>query len=239
MERLQDVVALSDEPGMNRLRRQLPGTNPAVPGRRLHRLAWWIAILVLASACSRPDDVASPASVSASTTESSSGSVAPSQRANLQMRQVIQIVVQTSAEWRTTRLTCSGQGDALNDCVASALDAVRIILLRPEESRKYVLGPVIVDATDVERATVQLEQEPDFWSISIELRAEAAEAFKAATQVAARSPGPQNEIAIILDGRIVSSPVVAAPIPNGKLTITGEFTETEAKTLAASLIGAG
>jgi preprotein translocase subunit SecD len=127
----------------------------------------------------------------------------------------------------------------LNDCVASALDAVRIILLRPEESRKYVLGPVIVDATDVERATVQLEQEPDFWSISIELRAEAAEAFKAATQVAARSPGPQNEIAIILDGRIVSSPVVAAPIPNGKLTITGEFTETEAKTLAASLIGAG
>jgi preprotein translocase subunit SecD len=158
------------------------------------------------------------------------------------MRQVIEIVMQTSADWRRTRLTCSGQGDALNDCVASAPDAVRIVLLRPEESEKYVLGPVIVDATDVERATAQLEeleQQPDFWSISIELRAEAAEAFKAATQVAARSPGPQNEIAIILDGRILSSPVVAAPIPSGTFTITGGLTETEAKTLAASLIGAG
>jgi preprotein translocase subunit SecD len=180
--------------------------------------------------------------MSTHTMESSSGSVAPSQRANLQMRQVLDIVMQTSADWRTTRLTCSGQGDALNDCVASALDAVRIILLRPEESKKYVLGPVIVDATDVERATAQLEQleqQPDFWSISIELKAEAAEAFKATTQVAARSPGPQNEIAIILDGRIVSSPVVVAPIPSGKLIITGGFTETEAKTLAVGLIGAG
>jgi hypothetical protein len=56
---------------------------------------------------------------------------------------------------------------------------VRIVLLRPEQgSEKYVLGPVIVDGTDVERATARLEQQPDLWSVSI---------------------GPQNEIAIILD----------------------------------------
>jgi hypothetical protein len=116
------------------------------------------------------------------------------------MRQVIEILTPTSADWKKTRLTCSGQGDALNDCVASALDAVRMVLLRPEESKKYVLGPVIVDETDVEQATAQLEQQADLgWSISIELTADAAEAFQGATEEAARSLDPQNEIAAIVD----------------------------------------
>jgi hypothetical protein len=33
--------------------------------------------------------------------------------------------------------------------------------------------------------------------------------------------------------------MVFEPIPSGKLIITGGFTETEAKALAASLIGSG
>jgi preprotein translocase subunit SecD len=157
------------------------------------------------------------------------------------MRQVMKIVMPSSADWSKTRLTCSGQGEALSDCVASTLDAVRIVLLRPEQDgEKYVLGPVIVDGTDVERASAQLEQQSDLgWSVSIELTTGAAEAIKAATQVAARSLDPQNEIAIILDGRIASSPRVFEPIPNGKLIITGGFTETEAKALASSLTGSG
>jgi preprotein translocase subunit SecD len=237
---LQDAAARSEAWDMTRQRRQLPEDNPAALKQSPHRLLWWIAVLVLASACSRVSDAAPAASVSPSTTESSSGSVAPSQRANLQMRQVIQIVVQTSADWRTTRLTCAGQGDALNDCVASALDVDRIILLRPEESEKYVLGPVIVDETDVVRATAQLEQQADLgWSISIELTADAAEAFQAATEAAVGSLDPQNQIAIIVEGRIVSSPTVAEPIPNGSVVLTGSFTKTQARLLASNLSGSG
>lgn len=112
------------------------------------------------------------------TTASSSVSVAASQPANFQMRQVKRIVSASSADWSETRLTCSTQGEPLSDCVASTLEARRIVLLRPERGgEKYVLGPVIVDGTDVERATARLEQQPDLWSVSIELRAEAAEAF--------------------------------------------------------------
>jgi preprotein translocase subunit SecD len=124
--------------------------------------------------------------------------------------------------------------------VASALDVDRIILLRPEESEKYVLGPVIVDETDVVRATAQLEQQADLgWSISIELTADAAEAFQAATEAAVGSPDPQNQIAIIVEGRIVSSPTVAEPIRNGSLVLTGRFTETQARLLASNLSGSG
>jgi len=230
---------MSEEPGMPQQRRQPSGENRAAPGRRLHRLPWWIAVLVLASACSRADDPASSPSTSPRTTESSPGSIAPSQQANLQMRQVIEIVTPTSADWRKKRLTCPGQGDALNDCVASTLDAERIVLLRPEEDKKYVLGRVIADETDVERASAQIGYQAELgWSISIELTADAAEAFQAATVEAAGSLDPQNEIAMVVDGRIVATPTVLVPITGGEFLLEGRFTESEAKTLAASLKGA-
>jgi preprotein translocase subunit SecD len=235
---LQDSATFSEERGMSRQCFQPPGEDHVAHEWRLHRLPWWIAILVLASACSGAYDPASSPSISPRTTETSSGSVDPLQRANLQMRRVIEIVTPTSANWAKKRLTCSGQGDVLNDCVASKLDAVRIVLLRPEDGWKYVLGPVIVDETDVEQATAQLEQQADLgWSISIELTADAADAFQAATEKAAGSLDPQNEIAAVIDGRIVSTPTVLVPITGGEFLLQGRFTESEAKTLAASLIG--
>jgi preprotein translocase subunit SecD len=242
---LQDAAAPSEAWDMTRQRRQLPEDNPAALKRSPHRLQWWIAVLVLASACSRAGGAAPPESVSPSTTESSSDSVAPSQRANLQMRQVMEIVPPSSADWDETKLTCSAQGEALSDCVASARDVGSIVLLRPEQGgKKYVLGPVIVDETDVVHATAQ--REPPFatrlprgWSIYIDLTAEAAEAFQAATEAAVGSPDPQNQIAIIVEGRIVSSPTVAAPIPNGNIVLTGDFTKTQARLLASNLSGSG
>jgi hypothetical protein len=165
---------------MPRQRCQLPRDDPPARKRRPHRLPWWIAILVLASACSRTDDAAPSASTPSGTTASSSVSVAPSQPVNFQMRQVKKIVSPSSADWSKTRLTCSVQGEDLSDCVASTLDAARIVLFRPEQgSQKYILGPVIVDGTDVERASAQLEQQSDLgWSVSIGLTTEAAEAFR-------------------------------------------------------------
>jgi hypothetical protein len=41
------------------------------------------------------------------------------------MRQVLEIVPRSSADWDETKLTCLGQGEALSDCVASARDAGR------------------------------------------------------------------------------------------------------------------
>jgi preprotein translocase subunit SecD len=174
------------------------------------------------------------------TMDSSSHSVAPSQRTKLQMRQVIAIVAPSSADWDETKLTCSGQDEALSECVASARDVGRIVLLRTEEGgNKYVLGSVIVDETGVLRATAQREEPyapsySAYWSVSIELTAEAAESFQVATEAAVGS-----QIAIILEGRIISSPTVAAPITSGNVVITGSFTKTQARSLASNLSGSG
>jgi preprotein translocase subunit SecD len=204
-----------------------------------------LAILVLASGCGRADDTASSPSMTTRTMESSSASVAPSQHANLQMRQVLEIVPRSSADWDETKLTCPAQGEALSECVASARDVGRIVLLRPEQGdRKHVLGPLIVDETGVVHATAQRERPYatpflSYWSVYIDLTAEAAEAFQVATKAAVGSVDPQNQIAIIVEGRIVSSPTVAAPITSGNVVLTGSFTKTQARSLASNLSGSG
>jgi preprotein translocase subunit SecD len=181
--------------------------------------------------------------MSTHTMESSSASVAPSHHTGLQMRQVIQIVAPSSADWDETKLTCSGQGEALSECVASARDVGSIVLLRHEQGgQKYVLGSVIVDETDVVHATAQREgpyapSAPSYsayWSVYIDFTTEAADAFQAATEAAVGS-----EIAIIVEGHIVSSPTVAEPITNGSVVLTGSFTKTQARSLASSLSGSG
>jgi preprotein translocase subunit SecD len=78
-----------------------------------------------------------------------------------------------------------------------------------------------------------------YWSVYIDLTAEAAEAFQVATKAAVGSVDPQNQIAIIVEGRIVSSPTVAAPITSGNVVLTGSFTKTQARSLASNLSGSG
>ena len=184
--------------------------NPAAPRLRPHRLQRLLAILVLASSCGGAGDTASSPSISTRTIEPSSASVAPSQHTGLQMRQVLEIVPRSSAVWDETTLTCSGQGEVLSECVASARDVGSIVLPRHEQGgQKYVLGSVIVDETDVAHATAQREgpyapSYSAYWSVYIDFTAEAADAFQAAMEAAVG-----NQIAIIVEGRIVSSPTVA------------------------------
>ena len=152
----------------------------------------------------------------------------------------MEIVFPSSADWDETKLTCSAQGEALSDCVASARDVGSIVLLRPEQGgKKYILGPVIVDETDVVDATAQQEQQQAGlgWSVYVDLSADAAEAFEVATEVAAGSGYPQDQIAIIVDGRIISSPTVIAPISSGDFVVTGKLTEKRAHSLASRLNG--
>jgi preprotein translocase subunit SecD len=179
--------------------------------------------LVVISGCA-PADEGSPSP--------SSDPVAPANGADLQLRPVIEIVPPSSAQWDDTKLTCAAPSEVVRDCVASNLDAPRIVLLRPGSSReKYVLGPMIVDEHDVERAVARQDPEPGAgWTVSAELTAEGTAVFGTATEAAVGS-----KIAIIIDGRIVSSPVVAAPITSGDVVLASGLTERAATSLASKL----
>jgi preprotein translocase subunit SecD len=45
-------------------------------------------------------------------------------------------------------------------------------------------------------------------------------------------PSPANQVAIVLDGLVVSAPVINEAIPSGNAQITGNFTQVEAQDLA-------
>ena len=110
--------------------------------------ATWLCGVVIASACSSTPE-----------TPPASGSTAVSNGGALQLRPVIEIVPRSAAAWDQTELTCADRGEGLRDCVGAALEAPRIVLLGPAGD-KYVLGPRIVDAGDVEIAAAQPDAPP-------------------------------------------------------------------------------
>ena len=185
------------------------------------RWSWWLLVLVFASACGPADDMPSP-----------SGSIALPDGADLQLRPVTEIVSRSSPDWDEMQMTCAGHGDGFRDCVASTLDAQRIVLVGPgTRGDKYVLGARIVDGNDVERAIAQPDVQPGGgWIVYVDLTAEGTEAFETATEAAVGS-----EIAIIIDGRVVSAPVVAVPISSGDVVVASGLTQREAIALASRL----
>ena len=141
-----------------------------------------------------------------------------------------------SPAWKETALTCSPHDDALMQCIAQTLDSDRVVLAGSNSGGrdKYILGPVVFDGSDVLRAVAVKENggfQP-YWLIDFTLTAEAARTFADATREAVG-----RQIAIIVDGQVVSAPTVQAPIPNGQGAITCACDEERAKALAAQLNG--
>jgi len=175
---------------------------------------------VIATACNSTQNMPPPPS----------GSTAASAGGAFQLRPVIEVVPRTAAAWDQTELTCAARGEGLRDCVKAAVDAPRIVLLGPAEE-KYVLGPRIVDGSDVEDAAAQPDAAPSSgWSVSVSLTADGTAALGTATESAVGS-----RIAIVVDGRVVSAPTVAAPITAGDVVVASGLTEREATSLATRL----
>ncbi len=101
---------------------------------------------------------------------------------------------------------------------------------------KYVLGPLIVDGGDVAQA--KASRVPPAagggWQVNISLTPEASKMLSAATAKALQAPVPQNEVAIITRGQVVSAPTVHAVITTGSITVA-TLTKQEADTLVSSL----
>jgi SecD/SecF fusion protein len=107
---------------------------------------------------------------------------------------------------------------------------------------------VVLDGSQVKDAGIMSDQDNGGYAIRLEFNKEGSDAFKDATtkiinrQVTSQIDGvPDGAIMIILDGEVISSPVVQSIIPNGEATITaggrGGFGEEEATSLSALIRG--
>ena len=109
---------------------------------------------------------------------------------------------------------------------------------------EYLLGPVRVQGEQVASAQViapDLTQGRPGWEVWLDFKSRGGEQFYDATKDAyaayRNDPGsPQRELAIVLDGKVISVPgITNGPISGGRAEISGSFTEGYATDLARVL----
>ncbi len=100
----------------------------------------------------------------------------------------------------------------------------------------YALGPVAVSGDRI-RDTVALASDGQSstgeWFVSITFDAQGARAFADLTTKLVSATGPSNQLAMVLDGEVLSAPRVLAVITDGKVQISGSFAQKNAESLAA------
>jgi preprotein translocase subunit SecD len=127
--------------------------------------------------------------------------------------------------------------NALN---ATALESIRalesqasgdknLLVARDDSDSVYLLGQVYVTGKDLVDARVTYDefQKP---AVSLRFSRDGSVAFENAT-----AANIEKQIAIVLDGSIISAPVVRARISGGEAQISGRFTAEEAARLAVML----
>jgi preprotein translocase subunit SecD len=105
---------------------------------------------------------------------------------------------------------------------------------------KYLLSAAMIQGTQLKDASAgPPSQQSVQWAVNLSFDSTARKTFAKVTETIqnATSPltGQQKQFAIVLDGKVISAPVVNGAIPNGQAQITGDFTQGEAQSLANSL----
>lgn len=99
---------------------------------------------------------------------------------------------------------------------------------------KYILGPSAVQGTEVTSAQAGLPQGTGVgdWQVILNFDGGGTKAFAEITKAVVNLPPPTNQVAIVLDGVVYSSPRIIQPILDGQARIEGNFTAQTAKDLA-------
>jgi len=100
-------------------------------------------------------------------------------------------------------------------------------------SAKYLLEPAFIKGTQVTDAQAQLpEQGAGGWQVNLTFDTDGAKALADVSTRIVNLPPPQNQFGIVLDGLVQSAPFFQEPILGGTASISGNFTNQEAKDLA-------
>ncbi len=168
------------------------------------------------------------------------------QTAELRFRQVLATAVSTGAP-DATATPVAGVSEQINaefaalDCTksenlqGSGTDAPTETIVSCDRAgqNKYILAPAEVLGRQVSKATSAIDtQGGSAWYVSLTFNGEGTKAFGALTTRVTTLAAPLNQVAIVLDGLVVSAPRITEAIPSGSAQITGSFTQLEAQDLA-------
>ena len=132
---------------------------------------------------------------------------------------------------RFAKLDCTNPANLQGTGSDAATEA--IVSCSRSGGTKYILAPAEVLGRQVSKASAGLDtQGGSIWYVSLTFNDEGTKAFGALTTRVTSLATPLNQVAIVLDGLVVSAPRINEPIPSGNAQITGTFTQLEATDLA-------
>jgi len=108
-----------------------------------------------------------------------------------------------------------------------------IVACSNDGAAKYILAGAEVLGRQVSKATAAVDTTTGGnWFVSLTFNGEGTKAFGDQTARVVSLTAPQNQVAIVLDGLVVSAPRINEAIRGGSAQITGNFTQLEAQDLA-------
>ncbi|MGW1065958.1 SecDF P1 head subdomain-containing protein [Streptomyces aureus] len=103
---------------------------------------------------------------------------------------------------------------------------------------KFVLGPTAVDGVHLSSARAVHDRQAGGWIVRLGFDSVGARQFSALTQGLSVNAPPQNQMAIVLDGGVISAPSVHQRLEGGTADIYGGYDRRTAEQLAVT-VGTG
>lgn len=102
--------------------------------------------------------------------------------------------------------------------------------------QKYLLGPASLGGAQVESASAAFDSATGSgWLVDLTFNTAGGTTFAQVTGSLAQRTEPADQLAILVDGEVVSAPAIRSAITGGKAQISGTFTKEEAENLAAAI----
>ena len=119
------------------------------------------------------------------------------------------------------------------------------LVLPSDQGDTLEVGPTVIEGEQIGGASAVQRQQSVEWVVAIDFAGQGGDTWADITGTAACNPtgDPKRRIAIVLDGEVISSPEVNTGvgcdvgIRGGSTDITGNFTSTDSKDLAALIEG--
>ncbi|WP_114046203.1 protein translocase subunit SecD [Acidipropionibacterium virtanenii] len=114
-----------------------------------------------------------------------------------------------------------------------------LVTCNREGTMKFLLSPVGIPGTLVTKSTAGIPDQGVSYVVNLQFNAIGTKSFSTATTALCSQQAPQNQFAIVLDGKVVSNPELnpqtsqgACPITSGEAQISGNFTQESADELS-------
>ncbi|MFF3443970.1 protein translocase subunit SecD [Streptosporangium sp. NPDC002721] len=127
--------------------------------------------------------------------------------------------------------------DCAKDAGVGAQDAPdkQYVGCSQDGSTKFVLDKAAVTGTSIDSASSGVDQTTGEWLVQLAFKGQGPDQWSKVTTTAFNSQAPRNQVAMVLDGVVISAPVIQEPITGGRAQISGSFTQVTADELANQL----